>query len=122
MMIFPEVVYEQKAEPARSRVYSFSEIRRVIAIYRSYKPMGKARDEFLKKRIARMILNNYYAFLVVPDNRKEGWKKAEELKAYIDQNEPSLAKLTDRKYKSMKRLGKYRLAAKVAKFHELTGE
>ena len=121
MMIIPEILYEQVIDRERGHAYSFSEIRRVIGVYRSHKPLGKSRDEFLRKRIAKMILKNYAAFLVDSHEKKEGRRKAAELKEYLDQTEPSLAKLTDRKYKLMKRLGKYRIASKLGKLHKMSG-
>lgn len=120
IMVIPDMLYEYRIgdvnqstnfENQAKRVSNHQAVvERIVDYYISCKPMGKARDEFLRRRISVALNSNYATLLVKNPNKKEGRKKAAIFREYLLRKDPMLVKMTDKRYKLFLRLNRYKSA------------
>ena len=114
ILVIPDLLYEYRiGDVNQSTNYSNqvkragnhqAVVERIIDYYNSCKPMGKARSEFLRKRISIAVSSNYATLLVKNPNKKDGRKRAAVFREYLLRKEPSIVKMTDKKYRLFVRL------------------
>lgn len=117
MMVIPDVLYEYRIGDMNQSVNFQNQVKRVnnhqavvqriVDYYVSCKPMGKARDELLRKRIAIAVSSNYATLLVKNPDKKAGRKKASDFRKYLFHKDPALAKMADSRYKLLLRLSHF---------------
>lgn len=117
MLVIPEILYEYRIGDVNqstnfrnqgSRMNDHQQVvEKLIAYYLSCKPMGKARDEFIRKRLSTAVTSNYATLLIKNPDKKSGRKKAAAFREDLLQKEPILAKMTDRRYKMFLRLSHF---------------
>lgn len=123
IMILPDMLYEYRIGDVHQSTNFLNQakrvsnhqavVERIVDYYISCKPMGKARDEFLRKRIAVAVNSNYATLLVKNPDKKEGRKKAAVFREYLLRKEPALVKMTDRRYKLFQRSSHFSKASAV---------
>lgn len=82
-------------------------IRRIVEAYEAARPMGKARNDFLKRRISELINECYTELMLHSPDVREGREEAELLHLWLSEISPELTRLTDKSFRSLRRLGKY---------------
>lgn len=121
--ILPEIFYVSRIVREDQKIKYEKQVKRagdqsvvarnVVKTYVSLKPMGVARDRFLTRRITRGISTHYATLLVKNPDKKEGRKQAAQFRAFLMEQDPHLVKLSDRKYKTLRRLGRFQFTPRM---------
>lgn len=100
VMMIPEAITDQEESgPPVIRPEDIDTLKRVIDHYASHKPMGKARDEFIRRMITSLTDRMYEALLLKNTEDEPGSAAAAELTAYIEKKDAALYKNTMKSYK-----------------------
>ncbi len=121
MVIFPETFYEYRIgdmnqstnfeNQAKKAGQHEQVVKKMLEYYSAHRPMGIARETFLQRRLATAVSSNYAIWLVKNPNKEEGREKAAAFHAYMQETQPEIAKLTERKYNLFLRASKFKKAA-----------
>jgi len=88
-------------------------VKHMIDYYVSCKPIGKARTTFLQRRLSVAVTSLYATLLVKNYEKKEGRKKAAAFRDYLLHKDSMIVKMTDGRYKLLKKASHFKHTAKV---------
>ncbi|MCQ2511976.1 MAG: glycosyltransferase family 2 protein [Lachnospiraceae bacterium] len=121
IVIFPETFYEYRIgdvnqstnfkNQAKKAVQHETVVKKMLEYYAAHKPMGIAREKFLQRRLATAVTSNYAIWLVKNPNKAEGKQKATEFHTYIQETQPTIAKLTEKRYNLLLKASHFKKAA-----------
>ncbi len=106
--IIPEILCEYNSEIRKTPTIPPETIKYSVDYYESVKPIGKSRDEFLRKRLSRIVVHQYVYLITSGADKKSGREEAARFRRDLMENAPLIAKITEKKYRVLRRLGHYK--------------
>ncbi len=119
VMMIPEAITDQ-AESGQPviRPEDIETLKRIIDHYASHKPMGKARDEFMRRMITSLI-DRAYEDLLLKNKEEAAGSAAVELAAYIEDKDAALYKNTLKSCKKYSMLSRSDILTRLyGKYHK----
>ena len=114
IIIVPDVYCECDSEKIKTPGIAPSTVKGIVDYYESSKPMGKARDEYVSKRISAVVIRQYIYLLTNGPDIRTGRKEAAKFRKDLMENAPHIAKITDRRYRILRRIGHYKMVSRRA--------